>query len=111
MKNVVGLIVALLLLGWLLSYWQAILGAVLVGALVYAAVLGGRSWWQQRADARRRESEHQERLAARAQQQHEQYLAGDEAGVYGIFRPADPDRRRRLIRRLPSSPSEWRARR
>lgn len=109
MKNVVGLVVALILIGWLLSYWQAILGAVLVGALVYAAVLGGRAWWQRRAGARQRERERQELLATRAQQQHEQYLAGDEAGVYGIFRPADPDRPRVGIRRLPSSPTEWRA--
>lgn len=107
MKNVVTAVCALLMLGLFLRHSMLILGVVLVGALVYAAALGGRAWWQRRADARRRESGHQEQLAARAQQQHEQYLAGEEAGVYGIFRPADPDRPR--LRRLPSSPTEWRA--
>ncbi|REE74374.1 hypothetical protein C8E05_3809 [Rhodococcus wratislaviensis] len=105
MKAFVALIAAVLLIGWLLHYWQAVLGAVLVGALVYAAALGGRSWWRRRADHRWQ----QELLADEAQRQHEQYLAGEMAGVYGNFRPVDLDRVRPRLRRLPSSPTAWRA--
>ncbi|MFF2115614.1 hypothetical protein, partial [Rhodococcus koreensis] len=48
-------------------------------------------------------------LARRADAQHEQYLAGDDRGVYGGFRPVDLDRVPKRLRRLPSSPGEWRA--
>ncbi|MCQ4120436.1 hypothetical protein [Rhodococcus tibetensis] len=109
MKNVVTVAVALLVLALVLRHWKLILVTVAFGVLAYAAILAARAWWRRRAEARQKALAREELLATRAQQQHEQYLAGDDRGVYGVFTPADPDRPRQGIRRLPASPSEWRA--
>ena len=93
MKNVVGLFVAIILLGWIISYWKVIIGVALVAAVIWGMYALGVPWWRKRqarsVDRRNGETARRSALAARAQIQHEQYLVGDDRGLYGDYRPVD----------------------
>jgi hypothetical protein len=78
-----ALFVVLLVLGFVVTFWWAILVAlavVVAGCLAWCAVI------HHRAEAER---ERRERavLVARADQQHAAILAGDDRGVYGDYGP------------------------
>ena len=78
-----GLVRILLVVWFVAKFWWLILAALVV---VVAACLG---WWccvqSDAADERARRERAE--LVARADQQHAWFLAGDERGVYGDYRP------------------------
>lgn len=95
MKNVAGLVGVFLVLAFALKFWVWIVAvvtavAVLAGAVwVWASV--GVPLWERRQhrvlDRRNGETARRSGLAARAEFQHQQYLAGEDRGVYGEFPP------------------------
>ncbi|MFZ2529191.1 MAG: hypothetical protein WAX14_16300 [Rhodococcus sp. (in: high G+C Gram-positive bacteria)] len=91
MQNAFVWVGAFITLAVVVTYWKWLLGAAVLGAVVwgvYVAAVALRARRQDRLNgARARLSA----LAARAQVQHEQYLAGDERGLYGAYRPAPLD--------------------
>jgi hypothetical protein len=93
MKQILTILAALLIVGWTISFWKVILGVALVAALVWGVYAVGVPSWRRRQgralDRRNGETARRSGLAARAQIQHEQYLAGDDRGVYGNYRPTD----------------------
>jgi hypothetical protein len=76
-----GLFRVLLLLGFVVTYWWAIV-AVLVVAVAGFAVWDVRMHRDAELERRRRA---QAAIAARADQQHAWILAGDDRGVYGEY--------------------------
>ncbi|NKU21763.1 hypothetical protein GS907_24695 [Rhodococcus hoagii] len=80
-------IAALFVLGLVIEFWWLIVGACVIAAAAYVA---HRGW---RARQRRVALEEQARaeLAARADLEHQQYLAGEPRGLYGGFEPARLD--------------------
>ncbi|WP_324666440.1 Hypothetical protein MUW33_2782 [Mycobacterium canetti] len=64
---------------WVLGLFWWVAG----GVAVYAAVWW--LWWEHQAATAERAA-----MAARADQQHAQIMAGDERGVYGDYPPARP---------------------
>jgi hypothetical protein len=79
-----GLLGFLLLVGFLVAYWQWILAAIVVVLILRAAPVAWREWQEERSVLARRRAE----LIARADQQHRWAMAGDERGVYGLYPPA-----------------------
>lgn len=83
-----GWIGAVIVLVFLLRFWALILTTVVLCGLVWGAwTLGGVALAarRDRLDGQRAAAV---ALAARAQIQHEQYLAGDDRGLYGEYRPS-----------------------
>ncbi|SNS57424.1 hypothetical protein [Rhodococcoides kyotonense] len=81
MKRVaVSMFVALFLLGLFIEYWWVL-------ALVAAGYCGLRAWqwWQIAEEERRRQDE---MTAARADYEHQQFMAGNSIGWYGQYPPA-----------------------
>lgn len=101
----IAALVIILIVGLVLSYWKAVVGAVAV-LILAAVVVGAWKAAQRRAKARRDEVA---ALAARADREHQQFLEGNEAGVYGRHRPVDLDRQRPTP--LPATMKEWREQR
>lgn len=79
-----GLFRCLLLIGFVAAYWPVILAAVVV------VEVGVVAWWAYTLHLAAVEQTARERaaIAARADEQHAQVLAGDERGVYGDYPPA-----------------------
>lgn len=76
-------LVLLAVIGFVAKFWVwilAIVGVILLGVLV--GLLLHRA--SERDTARRRQ---QAAIAARADEQHKQILAGDDRGIYGIYPP------------------------
>ncbi|MCD7052173.1 hypothetical protein LRS58_15745 [Rhodococcus sp. BH2-1] len=95
MKNAVGWIAAFLVLAFVITYWKWLVAAALIGGIVWAGYTFGVPWWQlrrqQEQDRRNGDTARRSALAARADIQHQQYLAGEDRGVYGNFPPAALD--------------------
>jgi hypothetical protein len=91
MKNTLGVIGALVVLGLILTYWKLLVGLTVLGLAVWGAYIGGSALLLKRRDRLNGEKAHRARLAARADHQHRQYLAGEDRGLYGEFKPADLD--------------------
>lgn len=100
MKNVVGFFAFLFVVGLIMEHWRVLLGVIVLVAIVAAAIpLADRSYklartaWERSREERRdriaRERAERSRLAARADEQHTQYLNGDARGIYGEFPPDD----------------------
>ncbi|MBA8959644.1 threonine/homoserine/homoserine lactone efflux protein [Rhodococcus percolatus] len=88
MKQIFALVLAVVALSLVLSHWQTIVAVAAAGVLVWLAVLAVTGLRARRVNARRQERGRQSLLARRAQVQHEQYLADDERGTFGTYRPA-----------------------
>ncbi|NKU55007.1 hypothetical protein GS881_15785 [Rhodococcus hoagii] len=91
MKNFLALFVAILALGFVLSYWKWIVGALVFGLVVWGLYLAIARLAHKRRDHLNGVRARSSALATRAQIQHDQYLAGDERGLYGNYRPAALD--------------------
>ncbi|EOM74604.1 hypothetical protein DW322_03365 [Rhodococcus rhodnii] len=91
MRSLFAWIAAFLVLAFLLSYWKWIVGAVVLGIVVWGVYMATTALGHKRRDHLNGVRARQSALAARAQIQHEQYLAGDERGLYGNYRPASLD--------------------
>ncbi|WP_152975374.1 hypothetical protein [Rhodococcus rhodochrous] len=101
----IAVIAIVLLVGLVLTFWKAILGALAV------LVLAGVALWawqalRSRAKGRRDQAA---ALAARADREHALFLEGKDAGVYGRYSPIDLDRPRPTP--LPATMTEWREQR
>ncbi|MGW0043944.1 hypothetical protein [Rhodococcus sp. NPDC003348] len=83
-----GWIGAAIVLVLVLSLWMLILGAIVLGVVGWGSYKLGSAALARRRDRLNGERAQASALAARAQIQHEQYLAGDDRGVYGEYRPA-----------------------
>ncbi|MEV0947242.1 hypothetical protein [Rhodococcus sp. NPDC049939] len=92
MKNTFSWFGAFLVLAFILSFWKLIVAAAIIAGLVWAGVAFGIPWWQRRqraaVDRRNGETARRSALRARADIQHQQYLAGEDRGIYGEFPPA-----------------------
>lgn len=79
-----GLFRFLLLIGFVAAYWPAILATLAVACAAYVV------WSVQYASCTDRKQRRRQDAAvvARADEQHEQTLAGDERGLYGAYTPA-----------------------
>jgi UPF0716 family protein affecting phage T7 exclusion len=88
MKGIVTLIAALVLISMVLKYWVAILLVALSAAGIYLAVTYGAQWAEHRRGVLQQQRTARDQLAARADQQHQQYLSGDTTGIYGQYPPA-----------------------
>lgn len=91
MKNALGWIGAFLVLAFMLTYWKWIVGAAVLGLVVWGAYLAASAWSSRRRERLNGERARNAGLAARADAQHQQYLAGDDRGLYGDYRPAPLD--------------------
>lgn len=91
MKNVVALIAAFVALALLVTYWKWLVAAAMLGLIVWGGYLAIATLAYRRRDRLNGVRARNSALAARAQMQHEQYLAGDERGLYGTYRPAPLD--------------------
>lgn len=74
---------ALLVMGLIIRYWWLILGLAGLGAITYGCVL----WWQNRQQRITETRRHHAELTARAHYEHQLYLQGDPAGIYGRYHP------------------------
>ena len=95
MKNVIAVFGVLIVLGFVITFWAWIVAAAIIAGLVWAAYAFGVPWWQRRQaramDWRNGETARQSGLAARAEVQNQQYLAGDAHGLYGDYQPEPLD--------------------
>lgn len=78
---------ALFVLGLVIEYWWLIVIAIVIAALGYVTF---RAWQRHREQVAVQERARAE-VAARADEQHQQYLSGEDDGLYGEFKPAPLD--------------------
>lgn len=81
MKQLIGF---LLVVGLILVYWKWIVLAVVVVLIIRALPVALREWQAEVAARKARVAA----VVARADQQHQWAMAGDERGVYGDFPPS-----------------------
>lgn len=91
MRTVLTVVGAFFVLGLVLAAWKIlVVGFVLVGLIWGGFALSG-TLIEKRRDRLNGERATNSALAARAQIQHEQFLAGEARGIYGVFPPASLD--------------------
>lgn len=73
------------------AYWQWILGFIVVGLVGWGVYVAVTTMVRRRRERVARERAANAGLAARADQQHQQYLAGEDHGLYGDYKPARLD--------------------
>jgi hypothetical protein len=78
----VGFVLAVVLLG---VFWKWVVTVVVITTV---AIVGRRLWRSQQATAARL-AEQQAAIAARADEQHQWYIEGDERGTYGTYPPPE----------------------
>ncbi|NKS62357.1 hypothetical protein GS966_19940 [Rhodococcus hoagii] len=91
MKNLFVWIGAFLVIAFLLTYWKVIVSVALLAAVIYGAYLAASAWTHRRRERLNGERARRSALSARAEAQHQQYLAGEDRGLYGEFKPAPLD--------------------
>lgn len=91
MKSAFAWIGAFLVIAFLLTYWKIIVGVALLAAVIYGAYLAASAWSHRRREHLNGERARRSALAARAETQHQRYLAGEDGGLYGEFKPAPLD--------------------
>ncbi|CRK49537.1 conserved hypothetical protein [Rhodococcus sp. RD6.2] len=91
MKGIAPWILGFIALGLILTYWKLLVGLALFALIVWGSYVGSIAWWQKRQDRLNGEKAERVHLAARADHQHQQYLAGEDRGLYGEFKPASLD--------------------
>ncbi|NKR72891.1 hypothetical protein GS492_09575 [Rhodococcus hoagii] len=91
MKAALGWIGAFLVLAFLLTYWKWLVGGLVLGLIMWGMYLAIAVLAHKRRDHLNGVRARNSALATRAQIQHDQYLAGDERGLYGSYRPAPLD--------------------
>ncbi|MDH6283247.1 hypothetical protein [Prescottella agglutinans] len=91
MKNALILVGAFVALAVLFAYWKVIVGVILVGLVLWGLIAGVCKFADKRRDRLNGEQSERSKLATRARIQNEQYLAGEDRGLYGNFRPESLD--------------------
>lgn len=72
---------ALFVLGLIIKFWWVIVAVLVIAGLVY----GGVKWWQRHQAAEAAAAQERANIAARAEYEHQQYLAGNDVGIYGQY--------------------------
>ncbi|MEE2033623.1 hypothetical protein [Rhodococcus chondri] len=110
MKQLVAGIAVLMVIGLVVEHWAIILMVIgLVVSVVSLWAFGTHLLSRRRARHSNNLAE-QNRLAARADIEHQHYLAGDDRGIYGSHMPADLDGDLRIpggLRKLPPTIRAW----
>lgn len=75
---------ALFALGVVVTYWWLIVTVLVAAALLY----GGVKLWQHHQTREAADAAARAAVAARADYEHHQYLAGNPVGVYGQYTPS-----------------------
>lgn len=86
-----GGIAILIILGLVFAYWKWILGFALVGIAVWGAYVGLTAAVRRHQERTAQKRAEIAALAARADEQHQEYLAGKDNGLYGDYQPAPLD--------------------
>ncbi|MCZ9634597.1 DUF4236 domain-containing protein [Rhodococcus sp. BH5] len=107
-KGLAFIIGAILLIILLVNFWRQILILCAIAIGAWIAFLIVRKMWRSRQAGLSVQAAKDERVAKRAEEQHRQYLQGEDAGIYGRFAPADLDKPNPRLRQMPRSPKEWR---
>ncbi|WP_072814258.1 hypothetical protein [Rhodococcus zopfii] len=79
---------ALLVLGFVLEYWPLIVLAGVIAATMFA----GSRLWDRHLQVKAQQERARAALAARADYEHQQYIAGNPVGLFGQYTP-HPDSR------------------
>ncbi|RDI32475.1 hypothetical protein DEU38_103208 [Rhodococcus sp. AG1013] len=74
---------ALFVLGLIIKFWWVIVLALILAGAVYSGVKGRQRHQAREAAA----ATERANIAARAEYEHQQYLAGDDIGIYGQYQP------------------------
>lgn len=77
----------LFVLGLVVEYWWLIV----LAAVIAAAIYGGNIAWRTRQRQAAAQAQARAELAARADREHQQYLAGEDRGLYGDYQPTPLD--------------------
>ncbi len=86
-----GGIAILIVLGLVFAYWKWILGFAAVCVVLWGAYVGITTALTRHQERSTKERADNAALAARADEQHQQYLAGEDHGLYGDYQPAPLD--------------------
>lgn len=73
----------LFVLGLIIKFWWVIVAVLVIAGLAY----GGAKWWQRHQAQEAAAAQEHANIAARAEYEHRQYLAGDDIGLYGQYQP------------------------
>lgn len=76
---------ALFVLGLIIKFWWVIVAVLVVAGVAY----GGAKWWQRHQTQEAAAAQERANLAARAEYEHQHYLAGDDIGLYGQYQPPE----------------------
>lgn len=90
-NNKGGLFGICLLIGFIIVYWQWILGFILLALALWGAYVGTKAAVRGHRARVAAERANNAALSARADEQHQQYLAGEDHGLYGDYQPARLD--------------------
>ncbi|ORJ99891.1 hypothetical protein [Prescottella equi] len=91
MKQALALVGVLIAVGLALAYWKLLAALVIVGLLVWGGYRAGTVLLAKRQDRINGQTARRSALAARAEFQNQQYLAGEDRGMYGTYRPESLD--------------------
>lgn len=86
-----GTIAVLVVVGLAIAYWKWIVGLAVVCLVVWGAYAGITAAARRQRERTAKDRADRAALAARAEEQHRQYLAGEDHGLYGDYRPAPLD--------------------
>ncbi|NKZ63133.1 hypothetical protein GTG23_02665 [Rhodococcus hoagii] len=91
MKQALVWIGALIAIGLALTYWKLLAALVALGLIVWGGYRAGTALRAKRQDWINGQTARRSALAARAEFQNQQYLAGEDRGMYGTYRPESLD--------------------
>ncbi|AYA25540.1 hypothetical protein SAMN02745947_02089 [Rhodococcus rhodochrous J3] len=92
MREFLAFFAILLVIGFVISYWEVFLGILVI------AVVGAVAWFvlkyllEQHREARARNAARAHELTQNAAAQHHSYLQGFDHGIYGNYPPVDLDK-------------------
>ncbi|CAM3032106.1 DUF4229 domain-containing protein [Prescottella defluvii] len=86
-----GGIAILIAIGLVLAYWKWIVGFAAMCLAVWGAYVGLTAAVRRHQERTAKDRADNAALAARADEQHQEYLAGKDDGLYGDYQPAPLD--------------------
>ncbi|MDH6279554.1 hypothetical protein [Prescottella agglutinans] len=75
----------LFVLGLIIKFWWVIVTILVIAGLAY----GGVKWWRRHQAREAAAAQERANIAARAEYEHQHYLAGDDIGIYGQYQPPE----------------------
>ncbi|QBJ95990.1 hypothetical protein ERC79_08395 [Rhodococcus sp. ABRD24] len=86
-----GGIAILIVLGLVFAYWKWIVGFAAVCLVIWGAYAGITTAVRKHQEQTAKRQAENAALSARADEQHQEYLAGKDDGLYGDYQPASLD--------------------